>query len=90
MKLNNEIKFLVYHIVQNSVWGKTFGKFDKTKAISQSFTSQMYIFKNVDNQLLRKNSQDENRLGMRSMSILKYFHPVKQKPYLPDPSCSVI
>ena len=63
---------------------ENFGEFGKTGAICQSFTCQYlyYIAKTLSRLQLLRNSMGK----MCSMLILKYFHPVKQKPNFPDPS----
>ena len=62
--------------------GENFGEFGKSKAIHQSFTHPNLHFKKlwiVDYQII-------HRAKMHTMSVLKYFRPLREKPDLPDPS----
>ena len=59
---------------------ENFGKFGESGAIHQSFTCSNLQLKTVDivnGFNIEKNVPDK---GMYKMSILKYFHSVKQKP----------
>ena len=62
--------------------GENFGEFGKSKAICQSFTHPNLHLK----KLRIVDYQKIHRAKTHTMSILKYFHPLREKPDLPDPS----
>ena len=63
------------------VVAENFGEFGESEAIHQNFYPSKFTFKNwiVDYGKV-------HWAKMHTMSILKYFHPVGEKPDLPDPS----
>ena len=67
--------------MQNS-GGENFGGFGESEAIHQSFTRPNLHFK----KLRIVDYQNIHRVKMHAMSILNYFHPLKEKRDLPDPS----
>ena len=73
----------VYHIVQNS-GGENFGKFGESEAICQSFTHPNLHFRKLHINIV--DYQKIHWAKIHTMSILKYFCPLREKPDLPDPS----
>ena len=72
---------LFYCIVQNSGGGKLW-RIWRIRSNSPKFYPSKFTYQIISYSRLPKYSLGK----MHTMSILKYFHPLREKPNLPDPS----
>ena len=65
------------------VAGENFNVFGESEAICQSFTHPNLHFKKTAHTV---DYQKIHRAKIHAMFIWKYFHPLREKPDLPDPN----